>query len=372
MQETKILILTCNTGGGHNSVAGALKESFEAKGAVCDIEDGLSFISKGTSKFISRWHTRIYRRLPNVFRTGYAFADRTINDDGEEKSLVYRYIGMGARKLRKRILRGGYSFVVCVHVIPALMLTAMKEKFSVDIKSCFVATDYTCSPLVNECNVDFFAIPTDDLADEFVSCGIPKDRLITTGIPIRSVFYGKHDKNTALKELGLPEDSRHILLMSGSIGCGPMKNIARQLDRMLPEDVNISVICGRNRRMYTSLLLYPFRRVNAIGFTRDIHTFMESADLMVTKPGGISVTEAAANGTPMLLLDIVGGCETHNINYFKEKGWAYGCVPKEAAGKICALLEYPTALSEIAEKTKSDFSVSAADKLCEVALEMCE
>lgn len=369
MKENKILILTCNTGGGHNSVAGAIKESLEAKGASCDIEDGLSFISKSTSKFVSRWHSRLYRKMPKVFRSGYAFADKTINDESEEKSLVYRYISMGSRRLRKKISRGGYSFVVCVHVIPALMLTAMKEKYNYEIKSCFVATDYTCSPLVNECNMDFFAIPTEGLADEFVSCGIPKEKLIATGIPVRSVFYGGRSKNEALKEIGLPENSRHVLLMSGSIGCGPMKAIAKQLDKALPGDVYISVICGRNRRMFASLLLYPFRRVNAFGFTRDIPVFMDSADIVVTKPGGISVTEASAKGAPLLLLDIVGGCETHNLDYFKEKGWAYGCTPKEATEKICALLEYPTALTEMAQRTKDAFSFSAADKLAEAVLE---
>ena len=94
----RVLILTCNTGGGHNAVAAALKESFESRGAGCDVMDGLGFISKKASKFVSKWHTRFYRRYPELYKAGYMSAEKDQGMDRRDGP-VYRYIARGARRL---------------------------------------------------------------------------------------------------------------------------------------------------------------------------------------------------------------------------------------------------------------------------------
>ena len=71
----RVLILTCNTGGGHNAVAAALRDSLHRCGASCDVMDGLGFISKKASKFVSKWHTRFYRRYPRLYKAGYMSAE---------------------------------------------------------------------------------------------------------------------------------------------------------------------------------------------------------------------------------------------------------------------------------------------------------
>lgn len=92
----RVLILTCNTGGGHNAVAAALRDSLQRCGASCDVMDGLGFISKKASKFVSKWHTRFYRRYPKLYKAGYMSAEGDKEMDRRDGP-VYRYIARGAR-----------------------------------------------------------------------------------------------------------------------------------------------------------------------------------------------------------------------------------------------------------------------------------
>ena len=239
----RVLILTCNTGGGHNAVAAALRDSLQRCGASCDVMDGLGFISKKASKFVSKWHTRFYRRYPKLYKAGYMSAEGDKEMDRRDGP-VYRYIARGARRLGRTLQSGGYDAVVCVHVIPAMMMTALKQAWSACPVFCFVATDYTCSPTVGACTPDICVIPHQELADEFVSCGIARDTLLPVGIPVRSAFRQRGDRAAARKALGLPETGRHIVLMSGSIGCGPMGDVAEDLDMRMADGDFATVLCG--------------------------------------------------------------------------------------------------------------------------------
>ena len=183
----RVLILTCNTGGGHNAVAAALTQSFQAQGCPCDVMDGLGFISQKASKFVSKWHTRFYRRYPKLYKAGYMSAEEDAESNRRD-SAVYRYLSRGARRLARTLQSGGYGAVVCVHVIPAMMMTALKQSGRACPEFCFVATDYTCSPTVGACTPDLCVIPHEELTEEFVRCGIDRDTILPAGIPVRAAF----------------------------------------------------------------------------------------------------------------------------------------------------------------------------------------
>ena len=342
----RVLILTCNTGGGHNAVAAALRDSLQRCGASCDVMDGLGFISKKASKFVSKWHTRFYRR--------------------------YRYIARGARRLGRTLQSGGYDAVVCVHVIPAMMMTALKQAWSACPVFCFVATDYTCSPTVGACTPDICVIPHQELADEFVSCGIARDTLLPAGIPVRSAFRQRGDRAAARRALGLPETGRHIVLMSGSIGCGPMGDVAEDLDMRMADGDFATVLCGSNKQMRYALELRRLYRVEAVGFTTQVQLYMDSADVLVSKPGGISITEAGTRGVPLLLADMVGGCETRNEAFFTAHGWAASCPPDNMAASALAFLEDEQQRQAITAAQSRDFDGLAADRVAAAVLARCK
>ena len=366
----RVLILTCNTGGGHNAVAAALAESFRRLGVSSDTADGLSFISQKASRFVSKWHTRFYRRYPKLYKAGYMSAENDAESNDRDNP-VYRYMARGARRLDRAIQDGGYDAVVCVHVIPAMMMTELRRHRETGPVFCFVATDYTCSPTVGGCTPDVCVIPHEELAEEFVSCGIARETLLAAGIPVRAVFRERGDRAAARSELALPLEGRHIVLMSGSIGCGPMADIAAELEKRMERGDFASVLCGSNRQMLYALRRRGFRRVEAVGFTNRVHRYMDSADVLVSKPGGISITEAGTRGTPLLLADMVGGCETRNQEFFHAHGWAETCQPEDMADAALALLDRPERRQALVAQQHRDFDGLAADRVAQAVYDRC-
>lgn len=366
----RVLILTCNTGGGHNAVAAALAESFRRLGVSSDTADGLSFISQKASRFVSKWHTRFYRRYPKLYKAGYMSAENDAESNDRDNP-VYRYMARGARRLDRAIQDGGYDAVVCVHVIPAMMMTELRRQHETGPVFCFVATDYTCSPTVGGCTPDICVIPHEELAEEFVSCGIARETLLAAGIPVRAVFRERGDRAAARSELALPPEGRHIVLMSGSIGCGPMADIAAELEKRMERGDFASVLCGSNRQMLYALRRRGFRRVEAVGFTNRVHRYMDSADVLVSKPGGISITEAACKGVPMLLADLVGGCETRNQAFFSAHGWAASCDTDAIADSALSLLADDERRRRMVETQRRSFDGQAAQRIADAVLSRC-
>ena len=350
----RTLILSCNTGEGHNSCAKAIQETYAAHDETCDIVDALQFISKRASQFISDWHSRIYRHAPKLYKAGYHTAEERTSVF-REGTTVYRYLTSGSEKLYHFILDGGYDNIICTHVFPALALTAMLKHHPMPLVTSFVSTDYTCSPSVENSELDYYFIPDISLTEEFVQCGVPREKLIDSGMPVKQAFYQDTDKAAAKAELGLPADHQHLLVMCGSIGCGPIKELTEDLLIRLTPEQELTIVCGANEELFAKLERYFAHdpRIHIHGMVDYVPVLIHSADLFLTKPGGLSTSEAAACGVPMLLMDTVAGCEGHNLNFFLRQGIAVTAdTPKHLADLAAALLADPEQLQEMSRAAR--------------------
>jgi len=335
----KTLILSCNTGEGHNSCAKAIQEYYEIQKEACDIKDALSFISLSASEFIAKWHVRMYRYFPVVFRKGYDYFEKH-PDLFRENSGIYRMLTAGTERLYQFICEGSYDAVICTHVFSSLMLTAVRKKYGLTVAGGFVATDYTCSPSVKDSELDYYFIPDDCLAEEFLTPVITREKLIGCGIPIRQMFYQRMEKAAAKRYFNLPEDGRHLLLMCGSMGCGPMECLVEALAGRFSEQVTITVLCGTNISLQERLTeqYHDKENIHVRGFVEDISLLMDSADLYLTKPGGLSVSEAVMKDLPMVFVDAVAGCEAYNGRFFLERGCARTAKTEEELAQLCVEL----------------------------------
>ena len=350
----RTLILSCNTGEGHNSCAKAIQETYAAHDETCDIVDALQFISKRASQFISDWHSRIYRHAPKFYKAGYHTAEERTSVF-REGTTVYRYLTSGSEKLYHFILDGGYDNIICTHVFPALALTAMLKHHPMPLVTSFVSTDYTCSPSVENSELDYYFIPDISLTEEFVQCGVPREKLIDSGMPVKQAFYQDTDKAAAKAELGLPADHQHLLVMCGSIGCGPIKELTEDLLIRLTSEQELTIVCGANEELFAKLERHFAHdpRIHIHGMVDYVPLLIHSADLFLTKPGGLSTSEAAACGVPMLLMDTVAGCEGHNLNFFLRQGIAVTAdTPKHLADLAAALLADPEQLQEMSRAAR--------------------
>ncbi len=341
----KVLILSANTGGGHNSAAAAVHEVFAQKGVICDVRDALAFVSEFHSEVISNGHVYLYRYLPKLFGVGYRFEER------HHPRLLYEQMAMGAKKFARFVVRNGYDAVVSTHIFGSMMATEARKKYGFSLPHYLVVTDYCMYPGMEMIDVDRFFIAAEDLTPLYIASGIHNERLCSSGIPIHRRFLSPMEKREARRSLRLREDGRIILLFSGSIGCGHLTHVVPRLEQLLPEDAKLVVICGNNHKLAKRLRDHCGEKCRVIGFTKRVSDYMAAADLCISKPGGLSTTEMVAMKLPMLLMLSVPGCETHNLNYFVHHGVAVGTDSwAEAIEECVALLSAPDKLDAMRQK----------------------
>lgn len=228
----------------------------------------------------------------------------------------------------------------------------MKASGKTDIPAIFVMTDYTCIPFLDETSLDGYVIPHEHLIEEFAGCGIPREKLHPFGIPVDSSFLTSSPKSAARKEVaqtlipGIPQEHNWFLVMTGSMGFGNTHGLINEITRQTDGNTETIVVCGRNEDM-----LDRIRKENAgnssihpIGFTDKIPLLMDACDVLFTKPGGISSTEAMQKHIPLIHTAPIPGCETRNAEFFHYHGMSYSSTDMaqqvRTAVRLCKDAEY--------------------------------
>lgn len=345
----RILMLSANTGEGHNSSARAVMDVIQSRGIECELVDCLAFFSPGFSKFISDWHARIYHYGNGLFDAGYRFVENTSKPD--KFNVLYELLSLGAVKLRDLIEEKKYRAIVCVHPFAGIMVTEVKKRWGLDLPTFLIATDYTCSPTVEQCKVDTFFVPAQEISREFSWNDIEKSHQHVCGIPVRTEFYTKADKTQVRKKLRLPETGVMAVVMCGSMGCGPIQKIAAETLEQMPEDATMVAICGRNKKLKEEMDQLRDSRLRVLGYIDNFSEYLDAADMIITKPGGLSSTEAANKHVPMVFINAVGGCESRNFDHFVKKGYAVGSKDPDAVVRCAIRMAWDTAGREKMKKT---------------------
>ena len=359
----KFLILSCNTGQGHNSCAQALKEDIEAQGDVCAIQDTLAFISKEFSEFVCTWFVRLYRHAPGFWKKGYAFSEKHAGLM-KDAAKVFHALLRGGDKLLACIQEGDYDVVICTHDFSAIMLTQVLDKCPPDLRTAFVATDYTCYPGIEQSRLDYYFVPAQSVAQIYASRFAPGTKIFPSGIPVRRSIRQGEDPFRAREKLGIGQNQKHLLVMCGSMGCGPMEKVVSLLSTAKPEDMIVTVVCGTNQPLYEKLQR-EFRTqptMNILGYTDQISAYMDAADLLLTKPGGLSVSEALVKGLPMVLIDAVAGCEEYNMAFLTGNRAAVAdSDPKKLAAECLDILYDENRLQEMRTQLEKLRIVNSAE-----------
>lgn len=357
----KLLILTCNTGAGHNSTAAAISEYFTVHGVKCVTMDCLDFLPAAKAKLISEGHVLLYRKAPKLFGAGYRF----------EENHIPRYMRAQcdacADEFYEAVRQVGCDAVINVHVFPAMIMTAAIKQYHLSLPGYFVATDYTCSPGVSCADMDAYFIPHRELAEEFIRCGVPGDRLVPTGIPVRTCFCRSLPRAEARRRLDLPEHGRLVVLTCGSMGAGPMEELTQLLDQQMQPEDRLTVICGTNKKLLEKLQKDRLSDcVRLLGFTQDMDLYMDAADLLLTKAGGLTTSEALMKRLPLLYIDVIPGLETRNLEFMVSHGCALTAeTPEALAALTCELLRDPDRLDGLRAKLAETFPDVAVERMYE-------
>ncbi len=370
----EVLILYCDTGGGHHTAALAMEEELKSRGHHVTMMDPYALTGKHAASLVGNSYIKLVQHSPKSFGAIYAIGE--IYDKLPVHSPVYWANGKLAEAMDHYLQKYSFDCIVMTHTFPAQILAHINLKKQSYVKTLLIATDYTCTPFFEESSCDYYGIPAPDLEEEFVSRGVPREKILAYGIPVRKEFTEDNSKTESKKRLGLPEDKKYILLSGGSMGAGHIVKAAEVLEEFLNlnEEYQLTVICGSNQKLYQQLMdEYNGRdRIDILGFTDKMPEYVKAADIFITKPGGLSSTEAAVCGIPLIHLSPIPGCETFNAQYFEKHGMSlYVSKPGQELLDALDTLSDDSRSESMIKAQRDQISPKAAADFCDIMESIC-
>ncbi len=362
------LILSCGTGGGHNSAGRAIAEELRRRGDRAVMLNPYTLHSPRLAETIDNAYIRMAQHAPHGFGAVYKIGDLYRRLPVHSPVYFANLAMMSA--LRDYLAEHRFDVVFMPHVFPAEILTGMRRHGFDTPKTIFIATDYVCIPFTEETECDAYIVPAPSLINEFASRGIPLNRLYPLGIPTSAAFSEPKSPDEAKRSLGLDPQKRYILVSGGSIGAGKPETAVETLSAFTRGrgDAGIIVVCGNNEDLFRRLSERFGGEVTVVGHTDRMADYLRASSLYFTKPGGLSSTEAAVCGVPLVHISPIPGCETCNVEYFSERGMSVACdMTEESLTSALSLLDDGAAREAMLASQRREIPPSAAARICDLA-----
>jgi processive 1,2-diacylglycerol beta-glucosyltransferase len=314
--KKKIMILTAPFGNGHVQVAKQLVEEMKQQNIDYVLYDIFSEEYGLTSKFLERFHVNQYKRglSQQTYKFIYYNSDRLLN------SWVAKYYNQfGLKRLIAKINCEKPDAIINTFPVNCSYFLKSKE---IDIPVYAVITDYFANANWISQSVKRHFLSSENVVGQLIKRDIAEDQIKVTGIPTRSIFYA--DRSLEINDLKdkykIEHDSKVVLLVAGAKGVVPkFKSIIKLM--MNHKNITLMIVCGNNKSLYRQITkrFSHLNHLKIFGYVREIDELMTISDVMVTKPGGITITEASQVGLPLVLFKPIYGQELENAIYFASR-----------------------------------------------------
>jgi processive 1,2-diacylglycerol beta-glucosyltransferase len=358
-KQKRILLLSVSAGAGHVRAAQAI-EAYAARdghagggpAAVALHLDVMDFVTPAFRKLYTDFYIKLVNKAPALW--GYLYhATHDAPKDSSMQRLRRGVERLNTHALMKQIAAFRPDAIICTHFLPAELLSRALRERQLACPVWVQVTDFDLHRMwVHERMQGYFAA-TDEVAYRMRHEGIPAERIHVTGIPIMPAFAQVPERVQCAQAFGLDPQRTTILLMGGGAGLGSLDTIAARL-LALPGDFQLIVLAGKNAAALAALQVlvaeYPGRLL-AQGFTSEVERLMACADLVITKPGGLTTSECLALGLPMIVNAPIPGQEERNADYLLEQGVAlkaFDAVTLEY--RVRLLLDHPEQLQAMRAK----------------------
>ena len=368
----KILFLPVAIGGGHMKTAEAVKEYIDNnfENAQTMMVDTLKYINPMVDLVVVGGYLNTIKSTPMVYRKLYEMAENTDNLSDFSKTVNQ----MLSFKIKKLVQTFGPDVIVCTHPFPLQMITTLKRRGKVEAKIMAILTDFAPHSFWHYKEVDTYIVAHQSVKCEMISRGVNPEIIHPLGIPISSRFSIDYNKAEIRSRLGL-KDIPTILLMGGSLGFGDIKDIFLAL---LNCSLNIQTIAvtGKNKRLKTKMEKYAkdsAKPVKILGFTDEIPELMSASDFIITKPGGITISEALAKKLPIIIISPIPGQEEKNAHFLQNNGVAIRIYEKENVELILKqLFENSLRIRQMVQMAEHLSKPHAAEDISKLIRRMCE
>ncbi len=362
------LILSCSTGGGHNAAGQALAEELKKRGHHVVMVDPYSLTGTDLGDKVGGVYVKLVQKMPGLFGFIYWIGgvySRLI----PFHSPVYWINKNMQEPMRRYLAEHPVDVIFMPHLFPAEILAGLRAEGDELPMTVFIGTDYTCIPLTGETDCDYYVIPSPELAGKYMDSDIPLEKIRYFGIPTKQNFRKNTDRTEAAHCLGLDPRKHYLLLSGGSIGAGQIRRCTEKLQPYLaahPEDVLI-IICGKHARLYDHLRdeYGENPQMLLLESTNHMPEYMKVADVLLSKPGGLTSTEAAVAGVPLLHLAPIPGCESSNVKFFSTRGMSLPAGHgMRHLPELLERLQDPETAAAMRDAQRENINPQAAEDIC--------
>lgn len=366
----KFLIFSLSCGGGHDAAANATAAALRNEGAEAQVYDCYAVIRPSLSKAVCGGYVWLVKHLPWLFGFFYNASYNIPHLNG--KTFVYDINKFEAKRLARFIQKENPDAIITSHIFSAQQLTHLKRHGEIDQWIAGIITDYSVQPFWYDTEMDMIFTPTESLSEAYDKFGVNGAELSALGIPVDPSICPEDDIVKAKMEAGLDPNRRHVLVAGGSMGAGKMPLTVEALLKTLDEDVQIIAVCGSNKKLRRRFMKMniPESRLKVEGFVKPLFKLMRACDVVLSKPGGLSTTEAFELKRPLVLVHPIQGVESHNAKYLTENEFAL--CPKtdeEVAQAVSELLNRPEKAKEMLTKREGLVPAGAAKNIAKRIIE---
>ncbi|MFZ3101374.1 MAG: glycosyltransferase [Desulfitobacteriaceae bacterium] len=321
MIKLRVLIFSAAFGAGHVRAAEAILEAIRAKEPSAEIMhlDFGEFLNKTINSVIKSTYIELIKHTPKLWGKFYYRTSKI-----SPHSVFQRFLnGLGRRGFLEYIHSLQPDLIICTYPTVAGILAQLRLKHALDIPLITVVTDYAIHSQWIHPGVDLYIVGCQEVCDGLVSRGIEKRRIKVTGIPVSPKFEVSMDRQIIYQKLGLDIERLTLLVMGGAYG---VLGGAKWVSKIIAESeapVQAIIVCGQDEKLFKSLDTIISEARNPIlrlGYVRNVEELMTAADLIITKAGGLTVSEALTKRLPMVIFRPIPGQEEANAIFVEKIG----------------------------------------------------
>ena len=316
----KCLIMSVKAGFGHHSTGQAIVDYLNSNNVQCEMLDILEYINPLLSETINDGYLVLTKYLTDLYGKAYTKLDKH-DEEYDKLSPITIVSKLVSRKLRDYITEFNPDVVIGTHSYACLLMTHLKTKEYIKCPTFGIVTDFTVHPFWESTNIDYYITADKLLNNQMKKKGIPEQRILPFGIPIKSKFSTAIPKNEAKKVLNI-SDKFTILIMMGSMGFGNITKFLKRIDD-LPTDFQILCVCGNNSKAKKEIDNTSWnKKIYTYGFIDNVDVMMDASDCIITKPGGLTTSELLAKKLPAIIINPIPGQEDRNLEFLVNSGAA--------------------------------------------------
>jgi processive 1,2-diacylglycerol beta-glucosyltransferase len=369
----RILILSASVGTGHVRAAEAVELATReiAPDALVENLDVLELTNSAFRRLYARSYLDLVNRAPHVLGYVYDLLDRQPPPRRSSDRLRRLVERLNLRRLERFLQQGHWDVIVNTHFLPAELIAMLRSKGQFSTPQMTVTTDFETHRLWVNQPCDHYFTATEEGAVNLAHWGVPAGHITVTGIPVHPAFSRAGDRSDCRARHGLAGDRPVILQLAGGFGVGPIEDL---FDAVLAVEIPLElvVVTGRNPALEQRLLECtppPRHGVHVLGYTTQMHDLMTAADLVMTKPGGLTTSEALACGAALVVVNPIPGQESRNSDFLLENGAAIKVNNVATLSyKLSGLLRAPERIAQLRQNARQLGKPDAAFRIARAAL----